>query len=65
DLRVQEPISPVKNFSQKEFENNEGEDYTGEFSPRTTSSSQNGPEVYILPLTEVSFPVSKQPSARP
>ncbi|XP_078427303.1 serine/threonine-protein kinase LMTK1 isoform X3 [Cetorhinus maximus] len=49
----------------KEFENNEGEDYTGEFSPRTTSSSQNGPEVYILPLTEVSFPVSNQPSARP
>ncbi|XP_067914514.1 serine/threonine-protein kinase LMTK1 isoform X2 [Heterodontus francisci] len=48
----------------KEFENNEGEDYTGEFSPRTTSSSQNGPEVYILPLTEVSLPVSIQPSAR-
>ncbi|XP_078082192.1 serine/threonine-protein kinase LMTK1 [Mustelus asterias] len=48
----------------KEFENNEGEDYT-EFSPRTTSSSQNGPEVYILPLTEVSLPVSNQPSARP
>ncbi|XP_072339726.1 serine/threonine-protein kinase LMTK1 isoform X1 [Scyliorhinus torazame] len=65
DIGFKEPISPVKNFSQKEFENNEGEDYTGEFSPRTTSSSQNGPEVYILPLTEVSFPVSKQPSARP
>ncbi|XP_043570905.1 serine/threonine-protein kinase LMTK1-like isoform X2 [Chiloscyllium plagiosum] len=65
DIGFKEPISAVKHFSQKEFENNEGEDYTGEFSPRTTSSSQNGPEVYILPLTEVSFPVSNQPAARP
>ncbi|XP_059509642.1 serine/threonine-protein kinase LMTK1 isoform X3 [Stegostoma tigrinum] len=65
DIGFKEPISAVKHFSQKEFENNEGEDYTGEFSPHTTSSSQNGPEVYILPLTEVSFPVSNQPSARP
>lgn len=24
-------------------------------------ASQNGPEVYVLPLTEVSLPVSKQP----
>uniref|UniRef100_UPI00398F8BFA serine/threonine-protein kinase LMTK1 isoform X2 n=1 Tax=Pristiophorus japonicus TaxID=55135 RepID=UPI00398F8BFA len=64
DIGFKEPISAVQNFSQKEFENNEGEDYTGEFSPHTTSSSQNGPEVYILPLTEVSLPVSSQPSTR-
>ncbi|XP_067860078.1 serine/threonine-protein kinase LMTK1 isoform X2 [Heptranchias perlo] len=64
DIGFKEPIAAVKNFSQKEFENNEGEDYTGEFSPRATPSSQNGPEVYILPLTEVSLPVSNQPSAR-
>ncbi|XP_051889066.1 serine/threonine-protein kinase LMTK1-like isoform X2 [Pristis pectinata] len=64
DIGFKEPISAVKNFSRKEFENNEGEDYTGEISPHTTSSSQNGPEVYILPLTEVSLPVSSQPSTR-
>ncbi|XP_072098820.1 serine/threonine-protein kinase LMTK1 isoform X2 [Mobula birostris] len=65
DIGFKEPISAVKNYSQKEFENNEGEDYAGEISPHTTSSSQNGPEVYILPLTEVSLPVSSQPSTRP
>uniref|UniRef100_H3B3B6 non-specific serine/threonine protein kinase n=1 Tax=Latimeria chalumnae TaxID=7897 RepID=H3B3B6_LATCH len=45
----------------KEFENNEGEDGTTEFSVQGSPNSQNGPEVYILPLTEVSLPVSKQP----
>uniref|UniRef100_A0AAZ3SJP7 Uncharacterized protein n=1 Tax=Oncorhynchus tshawytscha TaxID=74940 RepID=A0AAZ3SJP7_ONCTS len=40
----------------KEFENTEGEEYQADLA-----SSQNGPEVYILPLTEVSLPVSKQP----
>ncbi|XP_061701514.1 serine/threonine-protein kinase LMTK1 [Syngnathoides biaculeatus] len=41
----------------KEFDNAEGEEYQADFWP----SSHNGPEVYILPLTEVSLPVSKQP----
>ncbi|RXN02165.1 Serine/threonine-protein kinase LMTK1 [Acipenser ruthenus] len=44
-----------------EFENTEGEEYQAEFSTLTSSTSQTGPEVYILPLTEVSLPVSKQP----
>ncbi|XP_061740931.1 serine/threonine-protein kinase LMTK1 isoform X1 [Nerophis ophidion] len=41
----------------KEFENADGEEYQADLSP----SRHNGPEVYILPLTEVSLPVSKQP----
>ncbi|MGH0133375.1 UNVERIFIED_CONTAM: hypothetical protein FKN15_052356 [Acipenser sinensis] len=45
----------------KEFENTEGEEYQAEFSNLTSSTSQTGPEVYILPLTELSLPVSKQP----
>ncbi|XP_033827237.1 serine/threonine-protein kinase LMTK1 isoform X1 [Periophthalmus magnuspinnatus] len=45
----------------KEFENTEGEDYQADLSRLTPPSSHNGPEVYILPLTEVSLPVSKQP----
>ncbi|CAL9693246.1 unnamed protein product [Knipowitschia caucasica] len=45
----------------KEFENAEGEDYQADLSRLTSPSSHNGPEVYILPLTEVSLPVSKQP----
>ncbi|XP_059932810.1 serine/threonine-protein kinase LMTK1 isoform X1 [Gadus macrocephalus] len=45
----------------KEFDNTEGEEYPGERSTLASPSSQHGPEVYILPLTEVSLPVSKQP----
>ncbi|XP_041077337.1 serine/threonine-protein kinase LMTK1-like isoform X2 [Polyodon spathula] len=45
----------------KEFENTEGEEYQAEFSTLASSTSQTGPEVYVLPLTEVSLPVSKQP----
>ncbi|XP_056143856.1 LOW QUALITY PROTEIN: serine/threonine-protein kinase LMTK1-like [Lampris incognitus] len=44
-----------------EFENTEGEEYQADLSTLASPSSQNGPEVYILPLTEVSLPVSKQP----
>ncbi|XP_034567336.1 serine/threonine-protein kinase LMTK1 [Notolabrus celidotus] len=44
-----------------EFENTEGEEYQADLSALASPSSQNGPEVYILPLTEVSLPVSKQP----
>uniref|UniRef100_A0A3Q3WI78 non-specific serine/threonine protein kinase n=1 Tax=Mola mola TaxID=94237 RepID=A0A3Q3WI78_MOLML len=45
----------------KEFENTEGEEYQADLSALASPSSQHGPEVYILPLTEVSLPVSKQP----
>ncbi|XP_035470653.1 serine/threonine-protein kinase LMTK1 isoform X1 [Scophthalmus maximus] len=45
----------------KEFDNTEGEEYQADLSALASPSSQNGPEVYILPLTEVSLPVSKQP----
>ncbi|XP_030062735.1 serine/threonine-protein kinase LMTK1-like [Microcaecilia unicolor] len=45
----------------KEFDNAEGEECTTEFSMQGSPAAQNGPEVYILPLTEVSLPMSKQP----
>uniref|UniRef100_A0A9J8BGE8 non-specific serine/threonine protein kinase n=1 Tax=Cyprinus carpio carpio TaxID=630221 RepID=A0A9J8BGE8_CYPCA len=49
-------------ISFKEFENTEGEEGQADLSTLASPSSQNDPEVYILPLTEVSLPVSKQPS---
>ncbi|XP_026102567.1 serine/threonine-protein kinase LMTK1-like isoform X2 [Carassius auratus] len=49
-------------ISFKEFENTEGEEGRADLSTLASPSSQNDPEVYILPLTEVSLPVSKQPS---
>ncbi|CAB1424286.1 unnamed protein product [Pleuronectes platessa] len=48
-------------WPEKEFENTEGEEYQADLSVLASPSAQNGPEVYILPLTEVSLPVSKQP----
>uniref|UniRef100_A0A8D0HFL5 non-specific serine/threonine protein kinase n=1 Tax=Sphenodon punctatus TaxID=8508 RepID=A0A8D0HFL5_SPHPU len=41
----------------KEFENPDGEEYSGEYTPpaEETSSSQSIPDVYILPLSEVSL----------
>lgn len=47
------PLAP------QEFENPEGEDCSGEYTPpaEETSSSQSLPDVYILPLAEVSLPV--------
>lgn len=45
----------------QEFDNAEGEDYQADVSALASPASQNGPEVYVLPLTEVSLPVSKQP----
>ncbi|XP_053307848.1 serine/threonine-protein kinase LMTK3 [Spea bombifrons] len=43
----------------KEFENPDGEEFSGEYTPpaEETSSSQSVPDVYILPLSEVSLPV--------
>ncbi|XP_057214802.1 serine/threonine-protein kinase LMTK1 isoform X2 [Triplophysa rosa] len=45
----------------KEFENAEGEDYPADMSTPASPASHAGPDVYILPLTEVSLPVAKQP----
>ncbi|XP_069055842.1 serine/threonine-protein kinase LMTK1 isoform X1 [Pleurodeles waltl] len=45
----------------KEFDNAEGEEFPAEFSAQGSPAAQNGPEVYVLPLTEVSLPMSKQP----
>uniref|UniRef100_A0A672K8V1 Apoptosis associated tyrosine kinase n=1 Tax=Sinocyclocheilus grahami TaxID=75366 RepID=A0A672K8V1_SINGR len=45
----------------KEFENAEGEEYPANMSTPASPASHTGPEVYILPLTEVSLPVAKQP----
>ncbi|XP_075047489.1 serine/threonine-protein kinase LMTK3 [Mixophyes fleayi] len=44
----------------KEFENPDGEEFSGDYTPpaEETSSSQSIPDVYILPLSEVSLPVS-------
>ncbi|XP_057200948.1 serine/threonine-protein kinase LMTK1 isoform X1 [Triplophysa rosa] len=49
-------------ISFKEFENTEGEECQADLSTLASPNNQNDPEVYILPLTEVSHPVSKQPS---
>ncbi|XP_026070677.1 serine/threonine-protein kinase LMTK1-like isoform X2 [Carassius auratus] len=49
-------------ISFKELENMEGEEGQADLSTLASPSSQNDPEVYILPLTEVSLHVSKQPS---
>ncbi|XP_045425603.1 serine/threonine-protein kinase LMTK1 isoform X1 [Lemur catta] len=47
----------------KEFENAEGEEYAADFSAQGSpaAAAQNGPDVYVLPLTEVSLPMAKQP----
>ncbi|XP_066237584.1 serine/threonine-protein kinase LMTK1 isoform X1 [Saccopteryx leptura] len=47
----------------KEFENAEGEEYAADLSAQGSpvAAAQNGPEVYVLPLTEVSLPMAKQP----
>ncbi|KAJ8013479.1 hypothetical protein DPEC_G00030220 [Dallia pectoralis] len=45
----------------KEFENAEGEEFQTEQSTLVSPASQRGPDVYILPLTEVSLPLANQP----
>ncbi|XP_023507591.1 serine/threonine-protein kinase LMTK1 isoform X2 [Equus caballus] len=47
----------------KEFENAEGEEYAADFSVQGSPvvAAPNGPDVYVLPLTEVSLPMAKQP----
>lgn len=46
-------VAPVARPAQ-EFENAEGEEYPA-------AATQNGPDVYVLPLTEVSLPMARQP----
>ncbi|XP_055448015.1 serine/threonine-protein kinase LMTK1 isoform X2 [Psammomys obesus] len=47
----------------KEFENAEGDEYVADLSEQGSpaAAAQNGPDVYVLPLTEVSLPMAKQP----
>lgn len=55
------PVSPATPSAQ-EFENAEGEEYAADFSAQgSPAAAQNGPDVYVLPLTEVSLPMAKQP----
>ncbi|XP_034426062.1 serine/threonine-protein kinase LMTK1 isoform X2 [Hippoglossus hippoglossus] len=46
----------------KEFKNVDGEDYHADMSTLASPASLGSPDVYILPLTEVSLPVAKQPA---
>lgn len=51
------PASPAQ-----EFENAEGEEFAADFSAQSSpAAAQTGPDVYVLPLTEVSLPMAKQP----
>lgn len=47
----------------QEFENAEGEEFAADFSAQGSpaAAAPNGPDVYVLPLTEVSLPMAKQP----
>ncbi|XP_049714767.1 serine/threonine-protein kinase LMTK1 [Elephas maximus indicus] len=47
----------------KEFENAEGDEYAASFSAHGSpvAAARSGPDVYILPLAEVSLPAAKQP----
>uniref|UniRef100_A0A3P9HLK9 non-specific serine/threonine protein kinase n=2 Tax=Oryzias latipes TaxID=8090 RepID=A0A3P9HLK9_ORYLA len=46
----------------KEFKNADGDEYHADLSTLASPASQGGPDVYILPLTEVSMPTAKQPA---
>ncbi|XP_022598010.1 serine/threonine-protein kinase LMTK1 [Seriola dumerili] len=46
----------------KEFKNVDGEEYHADMSTLASPASQGSLDVYILPLTEVSLPVAKQPA---
>ncbi|XP_013879788.1 serine/threonine-protein kinase LMTK1 isoform X2 [Austrofundulus limnaeus] len=46
----------------KEFKNVDGDEYHADMSTLASPASQGTPDVYILPLTEVSLPTSKQPA---
>lgn len=55
------PCRALPSAPAQEFENAEGDDYVTEFSAQGSPAPQHGPEVYVLPLTEVSLPMAKQP----
>ncbi|XP_053153024.1 serine/threonine-protein kinase LMTK1 isoform X2 [Hemicordylus capensis] len=61
NVELGDPGQPSPCPLTKEFDNAEGEEYASEFSAQGSPATQNGPEVYILPLTEVSLPMSRQP----
>uniref|UniRef100_A0A3Q2TB56 non-specific serine/threonine protein kinase n=2 Tax=Fundulus heteroclitus TaxID=8078 RepID=A0A3Q2TB56_FUNHE len=46
----------------KEFENADCDEYHADMSTLASPASQGTPDVYILPLTEVSLPTAKQPA---
>nr|XP_019961083.1 PREDICTED: serine/threonine-protein kinase LMTK1-like isoform X1 [Paralichthys olivaceus] len=46
----------------KEFKNVDGEEYHADMSTLASPASQGSLDVYILPLTEVSLPIAKQPA---
>ncbi|XP_008435851.1 serine/threonine-protein kinase LMTK1 isoform X2 [Poecilia reticulata] len=46
----------------KEFENVDCDEYHADMSTLASTISQGTPDVYVLPLTEVSLPTTKQPA---
>ncbi|KAM6896922.1 serine/threonine-protein kinase LMTK1 [Xenentodon cancila] len=46
----------------KEFQNVYGDEYNADISTLASPASPDSPDVYILPLTKVSLPSSKQPA---
>ncbi|XP_034050444.1 serine/threonine-protein kinase LMTK1 [Thalassophryne amazonica] len=46
----------------KEFKNADVDEYHADLSMLASPASQSSPDVYILPLSEVSLPVAKQPA---
>uniref|UniRef100_H3D2V1 non-specific serine/threonine protein kinase n=1 Tax=Tetraodon nigroviridis TaxID=99883 RepID=H3D2V1_TETNG len=46
----------------KKFKNVERDEYHTDMSTLASPASHNSPDVYVLPLTEVSLPVARQPS---
>uniref|UniRef100_A0A3B5L0Q4 non-specific serine/threonine protein kinase n=1 Tax=Xiphophorus couchianus TaxID=32473 RepID=A0A3B5L0Q4_9TELE len=49
-------------FLFKEFENVDCDEYHADMSTLASTVSQGTPDVYVLPLTEVSLPTTKQPA---
>lgn len=54
-------LSSIFSAFQK-FKNVDRDEHHTDMSTLASPASQNSPDVYILPLTEVSLPVAKQPS---
>ncbi|XP_047614411.1 serine/threonine-protein kinase LMTK1 isoform X3 [Phacochoerus africanus] len=56
-------VPRASGWHRQEFENAEGEEFAADFSAQGSpaAAAPNGPDVYVLPLTEVSLPMAKQP----